>query len=392
MKRDAMPHTSALIYSGSYQKYDFGPWHPMKPVRLALTYELIRAYGLLDVMRLVEPGPATDDELALVHDRAYIEKVKENSVAGAEGLAGYGWGLGTGDNPVFAGMHTAAAIAVGGALVAGRKIVDGEIAHAFHMGGGLHHALRARASGFCIYNDPAIAIADLKARQVARVLYLDIDAHHGDGVQYAFEDDPQVLTVSIHESGACLFPGTGFAEDTGRGEGAGYAVNVPLSPFSSDEIYLEVFDELVFPLARAFAPDILVTQNGCDAHWSDPLSHLALTMAGFQELFRREHRLVHEFAAGRWLALGGGGYQAYTTVPRAWTVLASVIAGRKLDDRIPEEWRQACARFEHGPAPAYLVREEAPPIPPSDQEKARAAARKSIELIQKKVFPILGAA
>ncbi len=384
-------HSCALIYSDSYEKYDFGPWHPMKPVRLALTYELIRDYGLLDDVRLVEPGPATDDELALVHDPAYIEKVKELSAPGAEELAAPGWGLGTGDNPVFAGMHAAAATAVGGALQAGRMIMDGSLDHAFHMGGGLHHALEAKASGFCIYNDPAIAIADLKARYGARVLYLDIDAHHGDGVQYVFEGDSQVLTISIHESGAYLFPGTGFAGDIGKGGGKGYAVNVPLSPFSSDDVYLEVFNELVVPLARAFQPGIFLTQNGCDAHWSDPLSHLSLTMDGFQELFRLQHRLVHELAGGRWLALGGGGYQSYTTVPRAWTILMAVMAGRRLDDRIPEEWRRECARFEQGPAPTFLVKEKEPPVPAQEREKARAAARESIERIKKTVFPIVGA-
>ncbi len=385
-----MPHTTALIYSDSYQKYDFGPWHPMKPVRLAFTYDLIRAYGLLDDVILVEPGPATDDELALVHEPAYIEKVKELSVQGAGEAAAAGWGLGTGDNPVFAGMHSAAAAAAGGALTAGRKIMAGEFMHAFHMGGGLHHALRAKASGFCIYNDPAIAIADLKLRHGARVLYLDIDAHHGDGVQYAFEEDPQVLTISIHESGAFLFPGTGFAAEIGSGGGRGYAVNVPLAPYSGDDIYLEVFAELVAPLARAFQPDIILTQNGCDAHWSDPLSHLSLTMSGFQELFRLEHQLAHDYAGGRWLALGGGGYQAYTTVPRAWTVLVAVMSGRQLDDQIPAEWRQKCARLGQHPAPAWLVSEKAPPLALQEQGNARAAARDSVDLVKKTVFPILG--
>lgn len=363
----------------------------MQPVRLKLTFELMRAYEMLDSVRLKEPKTATDEELELVHDPGYIAKVRELSSAAPAG-AGLGWGLGTGDNPVFPDMHEAAATVVGGALVAAGMIMEGELDHAFHMGGGLHHALRARASGFCIYNDPAVAIAWLKACYGVRVLYLDIDAHHGDGVQYAFEEDPDVMTISFHESGRFLFPGAGFTEDVGRGSGRGYSVNLPLAPGSSDDIYLEAFDALVPPLAQAFRPGIILTQDGCDAHWSDPLSHLALTLAGYRRLFQRQHDLAHELTGGRWLALGGGGYQACTVVPRAWTILLGVMAERQLDERLPESWRQLAATYESGPVPDFLSREEEfPAAAPGAYAQARAAARGEIAAIKGSVFKLTGA-
>lgn len=386
-----MSSSCALIYSQSYQKYSFSPQHPLKPERLLLTAELIRAYGLFKQgVCLVEPRLASDDELKLIHDHGYIEAVKRLSDPAAGVTAATQWGLGPGDNPIFAGMHEAAATMVGGALVGAEKVMKGELDHVFHIGGGLHHALKAKASGFCIYNDPAIAIAYLKRHYQVRVLYIDIDAHHGDGVQYAFEDDPDVLTISFHESGMFLFPGTGFTQDIGRNGGRGYAVNLPLAPYSADDIYLEAFDEIVVPLARTYKPDIILTQNGCDAHWSDPLSHLSLTLAGYKALFKRQHQLVHELTGGRWLSLGGGGYQAYTTVPRAWTIMMAVMADKDLDDRLPEEWRRLCARFEAGAVPEFLVKDEPPLTSGSEYDKARAAARKAVKEIKETVFPLLG--
>ncbi|HDY69629.1 MAG TPA: acetoin utilization protein AcuC, partial [Actinobacteria bacterium] len=199
----------AIIYSDAYQKYELSPWHPMKPVRLMLTAELIRAVGLIDKhsVRVIEPRLAADAELTLVHDPAYVDKVRELSAPGARDADGMSWGLGTGDNPIFEDMHEASATIAGGALAAADAIMSGDVGHAFHFGGGLHHAHRARASGFCVYNDVAIAAAYLQQQHDARVLYLDFDAHHGDGVQERFYDDPRVMTVSFHESGRHLFPG-----------------------------------------------------------------------------------------------------------------------------------------------------------------------------------------
>ncbi len=238
----------------------------------------------------------------------------------------------------------------------------------------------------------ALAAAYLKKRYGARVLYLDFDAHHGDGVQECFYSDPRVMTVSFHESGRHLFPGSGFTSQTGEGEGKGYSVNLPLEPGTTDEIFLQAYDELVPPLARAFKPDVIITQNGCDAHWDDPLTHLALTISGFQELARRQHQLVHEVCGGRWLASGGGGYQAYSVVPRAWTAHTAAMADVKLDEVLPESWRQQCEQRSGAAAPRYLTRDDrTPAIDRATLDRARDAVAAGTAEIRKTVFPILGA-
>lgn len=388
-----MTRTSALIYSDSYQDYKFSPWHPMKPERLLLTAELIKAYDLpgLPGMRIVEPRLATDEELRLVHDQVYIDKVREFSDPEAGRDYAPGWGLGTGDNPVFPRMHEASATIAGGALVAAGMIMEGELDHALHVGGGLHHAHRDHASGFCIYNDVAIAAAWLKRNYGARVLYLDFDAHHADGVQETFYGDAEVMTVSFHESGMYLFPGSGFTSEAGTGEARGFAVNLPLAPGTTDEIFLEAYDELVPPLARAFKPDIIVTQNGCDAHWSDPLTHLGLTLKGFAALNRRLHELVHEVCGGRWLGSGGGGYQAYTVVPRAWTRLMAEMAGTELPEPLPESWRRLCGRYADNEVPLTLTGDEPPETDEATLGNARNLARKGTAELKELVFPLTGA-
>ncbi|MCL5883412.1 MAG: acetoin utilization protein AcuC, partial [Actinobacteria bacterium] len=372
-----------------YMGYNFSPWHPMKPERLMLTAELIKAYGLPELpgMAIVEPRLASDEELRLVHDQDYIDKVRELSDPDAGQQNGAGWGLGTGDNPVFPRMHEASATIAGGALEAARMIMEGEAGHVFHMGGGLHHAQRARASGFCIYNDVALAAAWLRKQYGARVLYLDFDAHHGDGVEAAFYDDPEVMTVSFHESGMYLFPGTGFTNENGAGAGRGYAVNLPLAPETTDDILLEAYDALVPGLARRFKPDIIITQNGCDGHWSDPLTHLCYTLAGFRALDARLHELVHEVCGGRWLGSGGGGYQAYTVVPRAWTILMAEMTQQQLPEPLPESWRVLCGRYADSEVPLTLSGDEPPQPLPSAVERARNMAMKGVAELEEKAPP-----
>jgi len=386
-----MTGNAALIYSDSYMGYNFSPWHPMKPVRLQLTAELIKAYGLPEEagLSIVEPRLATDAELGLIHDQSYIDKVRELSDPGAAQTYAPGWGLGTGDNPVFPHMHEASATIAGGALEAARLIMEGEQDHVFHVGGGLHHAQRAQASGFCVYNDVALAAAWLRKNYGARVLYLDFDAHHGDGVQAAFYDDPDVMTVSFHESGMYLFPGTGFTSETGAAEGRGFAVNLPLAPETTDDILLEAYDALVPQLARAFGPDIIITQNGCDGHWSDPLTHLSYTLGGFAALGNRLHGLVHEVCGGRWLGSGGGGYQAYTVVPRAWTRLTAEMADAELPEPLPESWRELCGRYAGNEVPLTLTGDEPPATEPAVLENARNLARKGTAELKENIFPLL---
>jgi acetoin utilization protein AcuC len=387
-----MSKATAFIYSESYQDYNFSPWHPMKPIRLKLTAELIDAYGMehFPGASMVEPRIATVEELRLVHDDEYIDKVQELSLPGAQETFAAGWGLGTADNPIFFGMHQASAAIAGASLLAAEKIMSGEIDHGFNVAGGLHHAQKARASGFCIYNDMALAIKWLREKHNLRVAYIDVDAHHGDGVQNAFYSDPDVLTISFHESGHSLFPGTGYPADIGEGDAAGTAVNLPLAPYTTDDLFLAAFDQLVPPLVRAFRPDVLVTQNGCDAHWEDPLSHLSITLDGFAAIWKRLHGLAHEHTAGRLLAAGGGGYQAFSVVPRAWTLLMAELTHAELPDDLPPAWRQLCERQSGEAAPNSLRLEHPPAVDAQAYELARDAADKGVAEIKRRVFPLAG--
>jgi acetoin utilization protein AcuC len=270
-----------VVWDDVFTTYDFGPSHPLRPLRLELTMALSQQLGLLDRpgVDVVAPTGAGDDMLALVHDRDYIAAVK---AAPDDLLARLSmrYGLGSSDNPVFERMHEAAALVTGASVDAVRAVWSGEAQHAMNISGGLHHAMRNRASGFCIYDDPAVAIAWLLSQGAQRVAYVDIDVHHGDGVQAAFYDDPRVLTVSLHETGDYLFPGTGYPGETGRGEGRGTSVNVALPPGTDDNAWLSAFTAVVPDVLRAFRPQLIVTQLGCDTHALDPLAHLVMSVDG----------------------------------------------------------------------------------------------------------------
>ena len=321
--------------------YDFGPGHPLAPVRVELTIALAREFGLLNQagVRVITPEPATMDELELVHDPGYIAAVRQ---AGQTGYPDVRHGLGTPDDPVFARMHEASALVAGATLAAARAVWDGPPCHAANVAGGLHHAMRGHASGFCVYNDPAIAIRWLLAQGAGRVAYVDLDVHHGDGVQAAFYDDPRVLTISLHEHPATLFPGTGLPSETGRGAAAGTAVNVALPAGTGDAGWLRALDAVVPPLIRAFGPDILVSQHGCDSHRLDPLAHLELSLDGQRRAQTVLHDLAHEVTGGRWLLTGGGGYELVQVVPRCWTHLLAQAAGTPIAPATPtpEPWRE----------------------------------------------------
>ena len=335
-----MSGRAAFVYSDEYLAYKLSEEHPLNPIRLALTESLIEASGLLDgpdVFR-VTPRPATDDEVLYAHDRDYLERVRDLGHAPRFANPALDFGMGTGDNPVFHGMHEASALVAGGSLVAAEHVMSGRASHAFNPGGGLHHANRRLASGFCVYNDCAVVIAWLRM-QGARVLYTDTDAHHGDGVQWIFYEDPGVLTISLHESGRYLFPGTGAVTERGSGAGYGFAVNVPLQPYTDHASFVECYDMVVPPLARAFKPDVIVTQNGCDGHAIDPLTHLHYLTRTFEHVAMRSHQLAHELCDGKLIALGGGGYGLWTVVPRAWTSVWAAISHQTLPDLVPDAWR-----------------------------------------------------
>jgi acetoin utilization protein AcuC len=344
-----MTCTLHVAWDDGLTGYDFGPRHPLAPLRLELTIELARALGLFhaDGVSLEVPGAATDAELALVHDPVYIAMVK---MAGSPAMQGDGlgarallmYGLGTEDDPVFGRMHEASALVTGSTLAAARAVWTSAAQHGASIAGGLHHAMVASASRFCVYNDPAVAIAWLLRQGAERIAYVDIDAHHGDGVQAAFWHDPRVLTISLHEHQETLFPGTGFLSGAGGPGAEGAAVNVALPAGTRDAGWLRAFHAVVPPLLREFRPQVLVSQHGCDTHWSDPLAGLELTIDGQRAAHAALHTLAHEVAGGRWLLTGGGGCQHVQVVPRSWTHLLFEAAGRPLDPAspTPARWRE----------------------------------------------------
>lgn len=347
-------------------EYDFGPRHPMAPIRIKLTMELATAFGLLSREQVeVEAAPAASDaELKLVHDPEYIEAVRyagrlwsEDAGESIDARRLLRHGLGTEDDPAFRDMHEASALVAGATLGAARAVWAGRARHGASIAGGLHHAMRDRASGFCIYNDPAIAIAWLLQEGAERIAYVDIDVHHGDGVQAAFWNDPRVLTISLHESPETLFPGTGRASETGGPDADGSAVNVALLPGTRDAGWLRAFDAIVPPLLRQFRPQILVSQHGCDTHWSDPLADLQLTIDAQRTAHAALHDLAHEVCEGRWLFTGGGGYQLVEVVPRSWTHLLAIAAGEPIDPsaRTPQLWREYVGEVAVGSPPETMT-------------------------------------
>ena len=352
----AVPWDDALV------GYDFGPTHPLNPLRVDLTMRLARELDVLSAphVAMIRPRDVDDRLLALVHDPAYIAAVRLASEhPHHEDLAR---GLGTADTPTFPDMHRAASRIVGATVAAAEAVWTGAAEHAVNVAGGLHHAMPDAAAGFCVYNDPAIAIAWLLEQGAERVAYVDVDVHHGDGVERAFWDEPRVLTISLHESGEYLFPGTGFCEANGGPRAAGFAVNVALPPGTGDAPWLRAFGAVVPPLLAHFAPDVLVTQHGCDSHVLDPLAHLGLTVDGQRMSYALLHDLAHEHAGGRWVACGGGGYELAEVVPRAWTHLLAIAAGRPLDPETetPPGWRDY-VRERYGLVPPARMTDGARP-------------------------------
>ena len=371
-----MSGTAALVVAPEAAMYDHGLRHPLRPLRVVLTWDLIAAYGLDRVPGVSRIGaePADDETLMLVHTRDFIDATRQAG-HGAEGPWGR-FGYGPGDNPIFDRMHEAGAIVAGASVAAARAVVAGDVAHAFNAAGGLHHAMPDRASGFCVYDDPAVAIAWMLTHGVERVAYVDVDVHHGDGPQAIFWNDPRVLTISIHEYAPSMgfFPGTGAMSERGGPDAPGSAVNVPLVPGTSDDGWLEAFRTVVPPVVRSFAPDVLVTQLGCDTHASDPLAHLGLTTGAYRQAAAVLHELAHDAASGRWVATGGGGYQWATVVPRAWTLYFAEMAGATVPDELPEAWIERAEFERRAEVPATLSEPAARRFPADDDASDVAAA------------------
>jgi acetoin utilization protein AcuC len=355
----------ALVWADELARYRFRPGHPLDPRRLELTVSLIHAMGLAGAgdRPIVAPRDATDEELGTVHHPDYIEAVQAVS-ADPRARVHPAFGLGTEDVPIVRGMHEMARAVVGATLTAAELVASGKATRALSIAGGLHHAHARAASGFCVYNDLAVAIRWLQQSRGWRVLYIDYDAHHGDGVQNIFYRDPEVLTVSIHESGLYLFPASGFIDEIGEGDGHGYSANIPLEAQTEDGSFLAAFDALVPELAAAFAPDVIVLQTGCDAHALDPLTHLRCTTRLFEGLVSRVVDLAERHCHGRIVATGGGGYAIHAVVPRAWTLTWATLCGANPPDPIPDDWRAAVRAESVTEIPATL-RDPPDYIPPS---------------------------
>ncbi|MGA5329054.1 acetoin utilization protein AcuC [Streptomyces griseoincarnatus] len=335
--------------------YGFGRDHPMDPVRLALTRSLVTALGLDRDVNVVAAKAAGESTLRLVHREDYIDAVRAASAD--PGSADQSYGLGTVDDPAFAGMHEVSALIAGQSVGAAEAVWRGEALHAVNFAGGLHHAMPGAASGFCVYNDAALAIARLLELGAERVAYIDVDVHHGDGVQAAFWEDPRVLTISLHEHPRTLFPQTGWPEETGASSAEGSAVNVALPAGTGDAGWLRAFHAVVPELIADFRPQVLVTQHGADTHFEDPLAHLAVSLDAQRAVQVACHDLAHEHADGRWVALGGGGYAVVEVVPRSWSHLVAIAAGRPVEPTtlVPDEWRHQVYARTRQPAPHRMT-------------------------------------
>jgi acetoin utilization protein AcuC len=382
-----------LVWDESFTNYDFGEGHPMSPTRLDLTARLVRDLGLLSHagVHVVGPEPATDEQLQLVHEPGFVEAVKAASEKPFE--IDEARGLGTADVPVFEGMHEASARIVAGTVEVARAVWNGEARHGVNFTGGMHHAMPDHASGFCVYNDSAIAIQAVLDAGAERVCYIDIDVHHGDGVEKIFWDDPRVMTISLHETGRVLFPGTGYPGDIGGPRAEGNAVNVAFPPGTSDGPWLRAFHAVVPALVRAFDPQIIFSQHGCDSHALDPLAHMALSLDGQIESYKALHELAHETCGGRWVAVGGGGYELVDVVPRAWAHLVGIAAHHPIEPTapVPGSWRdyvmerfgrQSPQRMTDGREPWY--RSWATGHDPED------AVDRAVMATRKAVFPLHG--
>ncbi|MBB6452136.1 acetoin utilization protein AcuC [Salirhabdus euzebyi] len=386
---------AAFVYSNSFVNYHFRADHPFNQNRVLFTYELLKDAGAISDDQIIEPRLALDEEIKLVHDEDYVEAVK---AAGSGKLAeedALEYGIGTEDTPIFNNMHEAASLLVGGSLTAVDAVLAGKYKHALNLGGGLHHGFQRKASGFCIYNDGAIAIQYIRKKYNLKVLYVDTDAHHGDGVQWVFYDDPNVCTLSIHETGRYLFPGTGNINERGLKQGYGYSFNVPIDAFTEDESFLEVYENAFRNVVEYFKPDVIVTQNGVDAHAYDPLTHLCSTMKIYEYIPKLAHELAHEYCNGRWIALGGGGYDIWRVVPRAWAQIWKVMTTNTVfKGNLPQTWLEKYEKLSPVDLPSYWhdPGEVYTPIPRKHEitEKNMQTLEKSMQFIKNKQYRFNG--
>lgn len=383
---DTVTCDSVFVYSEDQLGYRFSETHPFNQKRLTLTVDLLEKMNALSKECVVSPRIATDEELELAHDRRYIEAVKRASLPDCNPDDFEAYGIGTEDTPLFIGMHEASARLVGSTLTAVDYVMEGKAKHALNLGGGLHHGFRGKASGFCVYNDSSVAIRYMQEKYNARVLYIDTDAHHGDGVQWCFYDDPNVCTISIHETGRYLFPGTGNITERGSGEGYGTSFNFPIDAFTEDESFLEIYRTAFREIIEHFKPDVILTQNGADAHYFDPLTHLYGSMEIYKEIPKLAHELAHEYCEGRWIAVGGGGYDIWRVVPRAWSLIWFEMTNQPLPHGpLPGDWLE---RWEkESPVPLIPTWEDPQPLYEEIPRKAEIT-EKNQQMLEKALYII----
>lgn len=381
-----MTDRSVFIFSEELLNYRFNSHHPFNQMRLKLTLDLLQKLGAIKDDQIAAPRMATDEELCLIHDPNFVNAVRLAGQGKLKDEAAEGYGLGTEDTPIFENMHEASALLVGGTLTAADYVMTGKANHALHLGGGLHHGFRGKASGFCVYNDSSVAIKYLQEKYKARVLYVDTDAHHGDGVQWSFYDDPNVCTLSIHETGRYLFPGTGNVNERGQGKGYGYSFNIPVDAFTEDDSWLDAYKNALTEVAEFFKPDVILTQNGADAHYLDPLTHLSSTMRIYREIPKLAHEIAHKYCEGRWIAVGGGGYDIWRVVPRAWSLIwLEMIENSNCYGSLPQDWIEEWKEK----APVELPKEWDdpenlyPPIPRKPE-----ITEKNAQTVEKALYPI----
>ena len=372
---------TALVYVDELSQYQLSPEHPLRPIRLQHMHELMRASGLLDLENIASTAPriATKQEIETSHDPDYVSIVEAiSNGAIAPGMGEFG--LGTPDNPVRSGIYETTALCVGSTLTASELVTSGKTDIAFAPAGGVHHhAMPRSAAGFGIFNDAVIAMKAM-VEEGLRVAYIDIDCHHGDGVQMGHYDSDQVLTISIHESGQWLFPGTGYVQEIGAGDGTGYSVNIPLAPYTQDNEWHAAFDVVIPPLVRAFKPDVLFTQLGIDTHFQDPLTHLSLTTQGFDLAVKKLGVLAAEI--GKWVAVGGGGYDL-SAVSRSWTMALASMANFDLPNDVPNEFTSLSNLTTFA---------DIPPAPAEQQylDEIQSRNAQSLNEIRSLIFPKFG--
>jgi acetoin utilization protein AcuC len=372
---------NVLIYSYQLANAEYTPSHPFKPIRAKIFLELLhRYYHLHDgSSEIVSPEPLPEELLCLFHDRRYIELLKSANDGhfDHEMLAA---GLGTDENPVFKGMFNLALDIAGGTWKGASLLLEDRARCVFNPVSGLHHAGKGHAAGFCYVNDIAIAICGLLEKG-QRIAYIDVDVHHGDGVQDAFYESDQVLTISLHESGETLFPGTGFETEIGTGTGKGFNINVPFRAGTDDEIYLATFDAIVPPLVRSFRPDMILAQVGGDTHRDDRFAHLNLTSNGYKEVVGKINDLSPKI-----LAMGGGGYNVYKTAG-LWALAWSALVGAEPQDK----FSGLVGGMMYGPEADVGSLEDAPfTLEGPEKEACKAHAERVVRYIQQNVYPIHG--